>query len=62
MLKDVVGAGLWKEKAGMPVLKEAVHRKIQHLEVSIMLKDVVEAGSEKRQQDVCLERSCPKLQ
>ncbi len=26
MLKDDVGAGFWKEKAGMPVLKEAVHR------------------------------------
>ncbi len=46
MLKDVVGAGFWIEKAGCLSRKKLYTEKVQHLEVSIyiMLKDVVEAG------------------
>ncbi len=44
MLKDVVKAGFWKEKAGCLSGKKLYKEKVLYLEVSTTLKDVFEAG------------------
>ncbi len=49
------------ESESMMSWKKLDKEKVQYLEVSTMLKGVVEAGFWKGKQDACLERSCAKL-